>query len=116
MRTVGDVEAWGTGGPDYSSYLDYYGGVPFVEEGTIETAGTPVIIDIRASLGHNAHVGSIINNGPGILYVYLSSDGISYSDAIELNPNQLYDLTKEDVNKIKLDSDTSGNAYKIVAH
>jgi len=116
MKVIGNCEAWGTGGPDYSSFLDYYGGVPFIKEDVVDTAGQPVVINIREELHHNAHTGTVLNKGPGKLYVWLSSDGEHYSDMIELGVNQFIDLSKEDVYLIKLDSDTSGNAYKIVAH
>ena len=116
MKNLGEIESWGTGGPDYANYLDYYGGIPYVEEGIIDTAGEPKIINVYEKLNHNAHSGTILNKGPGILYVYLSSDGENYTDVIELDENQFLDLGKEDVYSIKLDTDTSGNAYKIIVH
>ena len=113
---VSTCESWGTGGPDYSAYLDYYGGLPYISEGTVDTAGTPVLLDIRSHLKHNAHSGIILNEGSGTLYIYLSSDGETYSDVITIGDGQFLDLTKEDVYAIKLDSDTDGNQYKVVVH
>lgn len=116
MKVLGDTESWGTGGPDYFSPPDYITGSPYVAEGSIATPGSEVILNVRGSLGYNAHTGRVINKGPGRLYVYLSSDGSTYSSKITLEVNQTLSLAKEDVNKIKLDTDTAGTEYLVVAH
>lgn len=114
------ITIWATTHPTAAPYLilstEFFQGNPYFEEGTVDTAGTPVIIDIRAKLGRNAHSGRIINKGAGNLYVYLSHDGETYTNRVTLEPNQTLSLEKEDVWKIKLDTDTSGNAYLVVAH
>lgn len=115
MKTIGTVEAWGRGGPDYFAPPDYTQGLPFVAKGTVDP-GIPVELDIRGSLGYNAHTGRVINKGIGKLYVYLSADGETYGDMIELSENQTLSLEKEDVWKIKLDTDTAGTEYLVVAH
>lgn len=115
MIVLGSVERWGTGGRDYFIEPDYAVGKPFVAEGTIDPDET-VILDVRGYLGYNAHTGRIVNKGPGKLYVYISADGETFSDSIELEDSQTVSLFKEDVWKIKLETDTAGNSYLVVAH
>jgi len=115
MKVIGTVESWGTGGPDYFAPPDYIAGLPYIASGYL-SPGNPTILDVRSYLGYNAHTGRVVNKGPGKMYVYLSSDGQTFSDAVELEERQTLSLHKEDVWKIKLDTDTEGNAYLVVAH
>jgi len=115
MITIGSVESWGTGGPDYFAPPDYIPGHPYFSEGVL-TAGQPVELDIRSYLGFNAHTGTVVNKGPGNLYVQISSDGTNYSDVITIEEFRAISLNREDVYKIKLDTDTDGCSYMVVAH
>jgi len=104
-----------TAAPLPALITEFFQGTPFVKEGTL-TAGSPITIDIRDSLGHNAHSGTIYNAGTGLIYVYFSSDGSTFTSSYTIEAGQTIDLAKEDIWKIKLDTDTTGTVYRIIAH
>ena len=118
------VEQIGIGMPDYIAPISYLKGRPYIRTpdtgGIVTVAGTPVIEDIIndpvLGLGRNAHTGTLINAGPGVLYVQLSDDGETYTPIYDLEVNQFIDLTGEDVAKIKLDTSISMTKYKLIAH
>lgn len=93
---------------------------PFVLEGNIPALGNPydvlVVTDPVQGLGRNAHTGYIVNDGPNNLQVRLSNDGVTFAPIITVIPNQILDLSDEDMYTIRL-SIAAGNAnFRLAVH
>jgi hypothetical protein len=101
----------------YEPPLAYNVGEPYVKEGEIEESGTPVTLDVNATLGGNAHSGSVVNlSTKWDLYVELSQDGVVFADQATLLPQKAVDLDKEDVHSIRIDAQRNHVKYQVVAH
>lgn len=92
---------------------------PFVDEANV-VAGVPrtenIVTDAVQGLGRNAHTGFIINDGPNNLSVALSNNGVTYAPNITVIPNQILDLSNEDIYSIIL-SVAVGNAnFRLAVH
>lgn len=95
-------------------------GRPYVSETTVAAAGTPnterIVTDPVQGLGRNAHTGYIINDGPGSLLVRLSNDGATFAPVQTVIPNQILDLTGEDVHTVQIDASANATAYRLALH
>lgn len=68
------------------------------------TTGTGIVTkDINDSLGRNATSGTVLNNGPAVVTVELSYDGITFPESFDMLQYDLFDLVGQD-NKISIDS------------
>lgn len=76
------------------------------------TGDSPISLDVNAALGHNGTVGTIHNNGIGIMTIATSNDGISFMDPITLAPGDRYLITTS-VNTIRL-TWVSNTSYQVV--
>lgn len=95
----------------------FFEGKPFTKQDTVTTAGEPEVLDVREFLGSNAHTGTIENRSDAeTLYVYLSDDAETYTDAIPIEAAQGLNLEKEDVAIIKIDASADNTPYFIFAH
>lgn len=94
---------------------------PFVLESNIPlTLASPhdvlIVTDPTQGLGRNAHTGFIVNDGPNNLQVQLSNDGTTFAPIITVIPNQILDLSDEDMYTIRL-SVAAGNAsFRLAVH
>lgn len=95
---------------------DFKEGNPFITTGAVAVPGTTVDVDVRGTLGRNAHDGIITNLGVGIgiLHVYFSNDGTTFTTGFKrINPFGVLNLENEDVDTLRLDTDVGGTQYEI---
>lgn len=103
-----------------------------VVNSTVATKNAPAVwgdtwedtIDVNAALTRNGTRGFIANDGPGVLYVGISSDGTTMATngadgttdtPIYVRPGEILDLMMVGVtiDTIKIDADTSATAYRL---
>lgn len=101
----------------YEIPIVWYPGNPYVKNDAVEVAGIKVTLEINASLGHNVHSGTVQNlSTEADLFVEVSNDGIIFTDAATLYPQQTLKLNHEDVHTIYLDASANATPYQVVAH
>ena len=97
--------------------LKYFKGNPYVKRDAIAVAGTSVTLNMYAYLGNNAHTGTISNlSATANLLVELSTDGVIFTDAILVYPQQGLDLEDEDVHSVRIDASANATPYQVIAH
>jgi hypothetical protein len=72
------------------------------EDTSFVTGDSPVVHDVNAALGRNAHDGYIVNDGAGDLQYQISNDGITYGGAHTLKQDEPVKLTGLDIDSIKI--------------
>lgn len=93
----------------------FYSGNPYVFRDSVTAAGTPEELDIRTTLGRNAHIGFIANMGntAGVLRVY-EYDGISWTTEYYTIPKDGVELLeKADIASIRIDSDVNATQFEV---
>lgn len=99
--------------------LRYFTGRPYVSNQTLAAGGTItelIVTDPVQGLGRNAHTGFVDNDGAGIINVFLSNDGATFTtNPIPVIPNQILDLDKEDMHTIIISS-VAGASYRLAVH
>lgn len=94
-------------------------GRPFVDNRTLAAGGSVtelIVTDPVQGLGRNAHTGFIVDDGPGNLNVFLSSDGTIFTvQPIIVIPNQILDLEQEDIYTVIINSPT-GASFRLAIH
>lgn len=101
-----------------AAYLEpgaFYSENPYTYRGTVAAAGTPIEVDVRATLGRNAHNGWIANMGTtaGVLHVYLY-DGISWTTTYyTIGVDGVENMEMADIAAIKIDSDVNATTFEI---
>jgi len=86
----------------------------------VASAGTPNTLDIAGAAGMNSLAATrlLITNthATGTLEITVSSNGTDYTALeFDVNPNQSVTLDDVDVDSMKVDADTSGTTYTVLA-
>jgi len=97
-------------------------GRPKVYEDTVDEAGTENTHDVNEDLGRDGGDGYIVNDGPGLLLVRISDDGVNYmggestgsTDEATMKVDEIMDLGGMTIDSIKIDADTDDTAYRIL--
>lgn len=87
---------------DYKSYTD----TSFV------SGDSPASLNVFTDLGRNTYNGEITNDGPGLIDVYLSSDGTTFGDSLALNSGEILDITTHRINEIIISYNSEDSAYR----
>ena len=93
----------------------YLFGNPYVNRGAVASAGTPIELDVHATLGRNAQNGWIANMGTtaGVLKVY-NHDGKAWTSSYYTIPvDGVENLEMCDIHSLKIDSDVSGTTFEV---
>ena len=99
----------------YSEPIQYLFGNPYVNRGIVASAGTPVELDVHATLGRNAQNGWIANMGTtaGVLKVY-NYDGKEWTlTDYTIAPDGIENLEKCDIHSLRIDSDVDGTTFEV---
>lgn len=97
-------------------------GRPKVYDSTVASAGTKKTLTVNTHLGRNGGDGYIKNKGDGLLYIYISDDGVNFNggkadgsnEKIILEDKEKLRLGGLNIHTIQLDSDENATAYKVV--
>lgn len=107
--------------PDYHGYFISVPLPPSIEiknpkkyEGTVATAGVPVILDVNTDLGRNAGDGYIVCDGPGDLKVDISYNGVAFETDITIMDDEVLSLTGLNIDSIKIDATVNATAYRVL--
>ena len=93
----------------------FYTNNPFVYRGAVAAAGTSIEVDVRTTLGRNAHNGWIANMGTtaGVLRIYMY-DGVSWTTTYyTIGVDGVENLEMADIASIKVDSDVNATTFEI---
>lgn len=113
LEVVGLVDL---NGADIAPAKDFTAGNPHISTVTVTTAGTPVDLDLNASLGRNAHHGFIKapSTNTGMMKVKTSSDGSTFSgEHDDIEKRNSVDLDGMDIDTLRVDSTVDGEKLKV---
>jgi len=107
--------------PDYHQYLVAVSLPPSPDvtnpkkyEGSVVTAGTPVLLSVYTDLGHNAGNGYVINDGPGDLEVDISNDGLAFETDITVKEDETISLEGLSVHTLRIDATEDDTEYRVL--
>lgn len=83
------------------------------EDTSFVVGESPRTLDINTDLGKNGRAGYIAIDGPGDITIEISDDGASWGDPFTLKSQDSFDLTRLDVDSIRL-THVADTAYRIV--
>jgi len=109
---AGHTDPWGVPRLTIAPYKE---NVPFIERSAVATAGTPVTIDVRGSLGRDATTGYVANMGNtgGDLHIW-EYDGINWtSDYYTIGPDGVVNYSNVSIQKLKIDATVNNTEYEV---
>jgi len=84
------------------------------EDSSFTAEESPKILDIKTDLGRIGTSGYIACDGTGDILVEFSTNGTDYGDQFTLKDNEILDLEKFRINKIRITHSGSNSAYRVM--
>lgn len=82
------------------------------EDSSFAAGDSPVVLDIYAALTRDIYNGEIMCDGPGDIYIEISSDGTVYGDITTAKENEIADLIQHKIRKVRITHTGTNSAYR----
>jgi hypothetical protein len=88
---------------DYKAYYD----------ASFTSGESPITLDILNDLGRYTYNGEVSCDGPNPIYVYLSSNGVSFNDAVLVKEEEILDITTHKIDSIIITNNGLTSGYRV---